>query len=376
MKAESNRSETSSGKHPRQALFSEVLDCWDRWDDHGRDANARAALCLEDRYYLLINVLGRKDAWHPWVYARCREVEKDPDGFLDIWARGHYKSTIITFAGVLQEILRNREITVGIFSHTSGVAKAFLAQIKREAEANTDLRALFPNVSYDNPGRDSPSWSLDHGIILKRSSNPKEATVEAHGLVDGQPTSKHYGLMVFDDVVVEGSVATPEQIEKTTAAWSLADNLGSRQARKWHVGTRYHFADTYSVILERGAATERIYPATDDGTLTGNPVFLSVAEWNSKKRDQLESTVACQLLANPQAGSQRMFDPNDLPMYEVRPQTLMVYLLCDPAHSLKKSSDDSAFIVVGIDTGWNKYLLDGVAHKMTLADKWRWLRDL
>ena len=125
MKAESNRSETSSGKHPRQALFSEVLDCWDRWDDHGRDANARAALCLEDRYYLLINVLGRKDAWHPWVYDRCREVEKDPDGFLDIWARGHYKSTIITFAGVLQEILRNREITVGIFSHTPGVANHF-----------------------------------------------------------------------------------------------------------------------------------------------------------------------------------------------------------------------------------------------------------
>ena len=30
----------------------------------------------------------------------------------------------------------------------------------------------------------------------------------------------------------------------------------------------------------------------------------------------------------------------------------------------------------GIDHAGNKYLLDGVAHKMDLADKWRWIRDL
>jgi hypothetical protein len=27
-------------------------------------------------------------------------------------------------------------------------------------------------------------WSLDGGIIVKRKSNPKEATVEAHGLLE------------------------------------------------------------------------------------------------------------------------------------------------------------------------------------------------
>ncbi len=373
---ESERSENNYAQHPRNAPFSELLDVWDAWDDRGRDANARAALCLEDRYYLLINVLRRSDAWHPWVYARCREVEATPDGYIDIWAREHYKSTIITFAGIIQEILRNAEITVGLFSHTNPVAKAFLAQIKREFETNEDLKQLFPDVLYDNPEKQSPSWSLDAGIIVRRQTNPKEATVEAHGLVDGQPTSRHFKLMVYDDVVTDKSVYTPEQIIRTTEAWSLSDNLGARDGRKWHVGTRYHFADTYSEIIKRGAAKARIYPATDNGQPDGKPVLFSQEVWDRKRRDQLESTLACQMLANPLAGQQRLFNVEDLREYEVRPETLMVYIMVDPARSMKKDSAHTAMAVVGLSSTGNKYLLDGYDHKMDLMERWTRMRDL
>jgi len=329
-----------------------------------------------DRYYLLVKILKRKDLLHPWLYARCREVEAAPDGYIDIWAREHYKSSIVTYGGVIQEVLRDPEITIGIFSHVKPIAKAFLAQIKREFEANEPLRHLFPEIFYEDPQRQSPSWSLDNGIIVKREGNPKEATIEAHGLVDGQPTAKHFKLLVYDDVVTQESVSTPDQIAKTTEAWSLSDNLGSIGGRKWHLGTRYHFADTYSEIIKRGAATPRIYPATDDGTPEGNPVLFPVKVWEDKKRDQLESTIATQMLANPLAGKQRMFNADDLQVYEVRPLTLMAYLLIDPARSVKKDSAHTAMVVLGVDAAGNKYLLDGVDHKMDLMERWRWMRDL
>ena len=314
--------------------FTKILSLWDQLDSNGTDVEAVAALALIDRYYLLIKLLGRGDAWHPWIYDRCREVELAPDGHLDIWGREHYKSTIITYAGTIQEILRNPEITIGLFSHTKPIAKAFMSQIKRELESNDTLKELFPDVLWNNPQKEAPTWSLDSGLIVKRKTNPKEATIEAHGLVDGQPTSRHFSLLIYDDVVTRESVSTAEQIFKTTEAWELSDNLGSMGGRKWHVGTRYSYADTYQDIIKRGAAILRHRPATDDGMITGKPVLFSQTEWERKVRDQGEATIACQMLGNPLAGHQRMFDQADLQIYEVRPETLMVYIMIDPARSI------------------------------------------
>ncbi|MEI6423969.1 MAG: hypothetical protein WCP55_17265 [Lentisphaerota bacterium] len=337
---------------------------------------AKAWLSQNDRYYLLVRTLKRVDAIHPWLYARCREVESAPNGYLDLWAREHYKSTIITFAGIIQEILKNPDITIGLFSHTKPIAKAFLRQIQKEFEQNEDLKLLFPDVLYPNPARESPSWSLDNGIVVRRKSNPKEATLEAHGLVDGQPTSKHFALLVYDDVVTIESVSTPEQIQKTTSAWEMSDNLGSAGGRKWHIGTRYSYADTYETIMERGVAVVRKYPATDNGKIDGVPVLFSQDTWDEKVKAQGEATIACQMLQDPLSGQQRMFNVEDLRYYEVRPETLNVYVLVDPARSKKKNSAKTGICVVGLDYSMNKYLLDGYDHKMDLLERWTGMRDL
>lgn len=350
--------------------FGDIIDYWDEVTHRGTDMPMVRALAMWDRYYLLVVLLNRPDALHPWIYARCREVERAPDGYLDIYGREHYKSTIVTYAGIIQEILRNPGITIGIFSHTKGIARAFLRQIKVELESNDRLKQLFPDVLYDNPQEDAPMWSLDTGMIVKRRSNPKEATIEAWGLVDGQPTSKHFELMVYDDVVTRESVSTPEQIAKTTEAWELSDNLGAQGGRKWHVGTRYSFADTYQDLMKRGAVKPRIYPATHDGTITGRPVLFSEDEWKRKVRDQGEATISCQMLANPLAGHQRMFNVEDLQVYEIRPETLAVYIMVDPARSKKADSDATAIAVIGVDYANNKYLLDGYNHKMDLMERW------
>lgn len=266
-------------------LYKEALE--------SNDTGALQRLCREDLFFLILIACKRADINKDWLYDRCREVEANPDGYLDLWAREHYKSTIITFGKTIQDILNNPEVTFGIFSHTRPIAKSFLVQIKRELEINTFLKDLFPEILYQDPAKESPRWSLDDGIVVKRQNNPKESTVEAWGLVDGQPTSKHFSHLIYNDVVTKESVSTPEMIAKVTEAWGLSLNLGSQDCKRRHEGTRYHTNDTYKTIIERDAAIPRIYPATDTGTLGGKPVLLTPQQFENKVRDMGSYVASC-----------------------------------------------------------------------------------
>ena len=101
-----NNSQTSSDEQRlaelaadlRSTPLEHLVATWDEIDNNGRDLQWMRWLGQNDRYYLLVKLLGRTDVWHPWLYARCREVEAAPDNHLDLWAREHYKSTIITFS--------------------------------------------------------------------------------------------------------------------------------------------------------------------------------------------------------------------------------------------------------------------------------------
>jgi hypothetical protein len=347
--------------------FEDVIEYWDDLTKGGKDVQAVRALALFDRYFLLVHLCGRVDLLHRWLYARCREVEREPDGCLDLWSREHGKSSIITFGGSIQEILRNPEITICIFSHTKSVARKFLEQIRTELQKNVKLHTLFPDILYKNPERESPSWSLEHGLLVKRKSNTKEKTIEASGLVDGTPVGSHYRLRIFDDTVTRESVSTPEQIQKTTEAFELADNLGMEFGRVWLCGTRYHYSDTYDAIEKKGIVKLRIYPATTTGTPEGRPVLWSEEEWTRRKKTQGPQVTATQLLLNPNAGNEGFFDVEDLQTYEIRPATLNVYIMVDPARSMKRDSDKTAIVVLGVDAGNNKYLLDGYNHRMRNA---------
>lgn len=340
------------------------------------DDRGRALLNANDRYYLLTHTLHRVDALHPWVFDRCREVEDDPDGHLDLWARYHYKSTITTFAGIIQEIIIDPEITVAILSCTQDVATPFLAQIQQELESNDDLKRIHADVFWSNPRKEAPVWSKDDGIVVKRRGNPKEATVEAHGVVDAMPTGKHFRLLNYDDLVTERLVTNAEMIKKVTERWELSDNLGSSHGtRKWHQGTRYSFGDSYGIILERKVLKERRYPATEDGTLNGKPVLLTQKRWDEVKLTQ-KSTVAAQMLLNPLAGNEATFDATKFSQYDIIPSILNVYIMIDPSKGRSRRSDRTAIAVVGIDVGGAKYLLDGVCHRMKLSKRWDFIKQL
>ncbi len=330
-----------------------------------------------DRYYLGVFLCSRHDMLHPWIYDRCREVESDRDKRLDLWARFHYKSSIITFLGTIQEVLCNPNITIGLLSFSARQAKPFLRQVMQELEVNEKLYSLYPDILWEKPRQQAPKWAENEGICVRRSANPKEQTVEAHGLVDGQPTGRHFDLIIYDDVVVQESVSTPEQISKTTTQWELSLNLGStHNPRYQYAGTRYSYGDTYGTILQRAAVKPRIHTATHNGQMDGVPVFLTEERWEEIKKTTSTYTVACQQLLNPIAGSDVAFHDEWWMEWEIRPYTMNAYLMVDPASSKKKESNRTAMAVVGVDANYNKYLLDGVCHRMSLSERWDLLKRL
>ena len=365
-------------EHLQTVSYEEAVDAYAQCHrDSNIDDSFIRTLAQCDRYYLGVFICNRHDMLHPWIYERCREVEGAKDSHLDLWARFHYKSSIITFLGCVQEVLCNPDITIGILSYSARQAKPFLRQIMQEFEGNERLQQLFPDILYEKPKQQAPKWAENEGICVKRQSNPKEQTVEAHGLVDGHPTGRHFSLIVYDDVVVQESVSTPEQIKKTTTQWELSLNLGStHDPRYQYAGTRYSYGDTYGTILQRAAVKPRIHPATYNGQMDGEPVFLQPQRWEEIKKTTSTYTVACQQLLNPIAGSDVSFKDEWWTEYEVRPYVINVYIMVDPAHSKKKESNRTAMAVVGVDSNFNKFLLDGCCHRMTLSEKWNYLKRL
>jgi len=341
--------------------------------------SVRATLGRNDLFYLGVYICGRKDLIHPWLYERIREVESNPNGYLDLWARDHYKSTIITFLLTIQDVLNDPNTTIAIFSHTQEIAAAFLRQIKQEFETNSDLKYLYPDVLYEHPAVQSPKWSEKEGLVVKRSNNPKEATIEAWGVVKGQPTSRHFKKRIYDDLVTIESVSGPEAIAKTTACFRMSDNLGSEGGIVRMVGTRYNLFDTYHDIIKAGTIKPRIHAATSDGTDDcTKAVFMTPARLTEKRRDQGAFIFHCQMLQNPRADASVGFQDAHLRYWEpIHYKNLSICIIVDPASGkLRKKNDYTAMWVLGRGGDGNWYIIDLIRDRLSLPKRVRMVMHL
>ena len=343
--------------------------------EEGNENEILARLMREDLFFLLIYGLGGNTyADNDWVYARCKQFQEDPNGHIDLWPRFHYKSTIITLAAAIQRILNNPEVTIGIFSYNRPTAKVFLRAIKTQFESNEKLKEIFPDILWKDPAKEAPKWSEDDGIVVKRKTYPREMTVEASGLVDSMPTGRHYKLRIYDDVVVPASVSSPEMIDKTTEAIELSFNLGTIDGKdeQWMVGTVYNKADTNQRLIARGAVVPRIYAATKDGTLDGEPWVMTKELLRKKIREMGSYVASCQLFNKPVLEGEEVFAPDWVEYW--RPEqdrlgTLNLYMLVDPANSKTKKSDYTVILIIGLGSDRNYYIVDGIRDKLSIRER-------
>lgn len=314
-------------------------------------------LILDSLWFVVMFVLRIEGANHKFVVDVCREVgDGSRSHTLDLWAREHYKSSVITIGETIQRILRDREERIGIFSHTRPAAKSFLRRIKQTFEGNDLLKACFPDVLYASPQNESLKWSEDDGLIVKRDGFYNEATLEAWGLLEGMPTGKHFTYRVYDDIVTMDLVNNPDTIKRLKDMFDLSQNLGTRGGSHRVVGTPYHHEDVLMYIKGKKSIkggnvyTTRLKPATVDGTPNGAPILL-----NQDKLDELkanEQMFNSQQLLNPTPMGVRKLDSSALREVnaEFIPSDIDKFMVIDPAGDDKTGRGDAwAIMVVGVE---------------------------
>lgn len=350
------------------------------------------SLVLNDLFFIVYFVIGIPIANHPFVVDSCKRVEKEVSFLptLELWARGHFKTTIAT-ARTIQRILKDPEATHAKFSHTRPIAKGMLRAIKFLFENSDLLKACFPDILYQNPQGEAPKWSEDDGIIVKRKSSKRESTVEAWGLIEGMPTSKHFDFIDYDDIETADVVENPEMIEKLKGKYDVSLNLVTKGGSHTTWGTFYSHAGCLTYVRDKeNIHGKRIYkvnliPATVDGTPTGKPVFLSQEEIDNLRSD--EYTFNCQQLLNPTPVGVRKFNSSDLIVVheDTIPGDVIKFLIVDAAGDNKgeKKGDRWAAFVLGVSPNLDNlglsdvYLLDGILSPLgeeeaplLIADMW------
>lgn len=319
---------------------------------------------------------------HPFIVDACREIEDGPEDFtLDLWARFHYKSSIITTAETIQYVAKNPELTTGIFSYANKPAKRFLFSIREICENEKLLHKCFPDIFWENPQKEAPLWSIDEGIILGRNSNRREPTVSSYGLTEGMPTGSHFERRIYDDIVTEDIADSADVMEKVKEKFDSSQNLTTDGGTHRVTGTPYHHNDPLNYIKKKVDIYDstklayhiRTKKASHDGSINGRPVLLTQVTYDKLK---LTSTFPCQQLLDPTPQGLRRLDSTMFLDIEPQfvPDNLYKFMIVDPAGDKDSGSikrDNWAIGVFGVepfadDMGLSKvFLLDAIIEPLS-----------
>lgn len=289
---------------------------------------------------------------HPWLFKRCREIQAEPDGFLDLWPRYHFKTALITQSYPLWELAADSSLTFAIITYKKELAgESMIIQPKNEMQDNHLLPMLYPESFWRDPERQSPLWKAD-ALCLPRALNPKEPTFCVLSVGAGG-TSYHVDRRLWDDLVTEKAVENRQAIDKVTNSWKSFTGIAADDTRDRACGTHWAVNDTYRYILDLGAWKLRYHDLYEDDGVT--PVLRS-KEWCDDWKLKMGSFNFAAQMRNRPASAQvqgfklewwNTFDE----VTEDRAKGCNIYIFVDTARVDKPNSDYSAIAVVGLMRG-------------------------
>jgi predicted phage terminase large subunit-like protein len=291
---------------------------------------------------------------------------------LALLPRGVLKTTEITIGFVLQWFLVYPESRVLIDSETSTNSGGFLAEIKGHLEGNDAYREIFRachGVYPDANAKDKNTrWNTSAVDLACRTKPRKEPSIDTGG-VDTTKNSRHYDLIIFDDLHSEINTQTKEQIEKVKTHWKLAYSLLDPGCPVIVIGTRWDFDDLYQMIIDEHRDKFNIIARSAIG-VDGELLYaakLDRAFLDNKRELQGSYIFSCQYQNEPVDADTAKFKREYFQYRswkEVDGIPINWYLTIDPGGDGKKS-DYVALVLSGMDYQDNLYVRYVVKAKMT-----------
>lgn len=333
--------------------------------------NARRLIVEHNRIDLLMRLLGYDV--RPYHLAMLRWQFMHPEN-LQLVFRGAGKSTACTVVKAIHLIAKNRNIRILIASKSATNAEGFLKEIKGHIEG--DFLAELFGPFYD--ANKVPKWDTKEIEVLGRTTRAKESTITCVG-AEGTIVSKHYDVILSDDLVDENNSRTPHMRAKTRTWFfkTLLPCLEPPDSRVPHrgehhmEGTRYHFDDLYNTLMEGSLKdhVHRILPYDDQGR-TVWPEKFTMAWFRKIKEGSGTIIFNSQYLNDVEAMKGEVFDYDDCPRVTLEeiPRQLDYYMGVDLAIKLTEKNDYFAIVVVG-RSGKEYYVVDAFFDRLRVGQQ-------
>ncbi len=367
-----------SAKRFKAAERSELVEYYQQYRAMGNEWLKRQIIDNNRIDILAVAILGYQV--QPFHLALLRFQFEHPDS-LQLVFRGAGKSTMCTITKVIHLLLKNPNLRILIASKTTTNAEAFLKEIKGHFEENERLAEIF-GLYYDP--RLVAKWDNKEIEVLPRTVKTKEASVTCAG-VEGTIVSKHYDVIIADDLVDEDNARTAHMRDKTRTWYyqtldpTLEPPDGDVEHRgEYHrLGTRYHFEDLYGhLIANELAEHHQVIPGLDATQRSPWPEKYPPA-WFAEKRKKAGIIIFnAQYQCDTEAMKGEVFRYDDCQLVDASsvPDDLRIFMGVDLAISEKESADHFAIAVIGLDDDDKRYVLDFYDGQLRFNDQTRMIK--
>jgi phage terminase large subunit-like protein len=370
--------DTSVATTDRDRLIQNIIET-----DEIQKETIRRFILANSRLDILVKFLGYDLRDHHAAYAEyMRRVRqrKRKRGLL-LAPRGSGKSTICNTCYVVLRLLQDPNLKILIGSRTMEQAMAFLSAIKGNFEKEQVIE-----VFGDMRG---PKWDEKAIDIVGGDRGHKEHSIHVAG-ADGSVVSKHFDIIIADDLVEEKNAKTELQRETVRKFFykSLLPCLKSG-GELWVLGTKYHPEDLYTHLDEKDLTFKNsivVFPGVfdketgemvdlvqrEDGTFevpehatVWDPEGFPEEEVCSRRAGMTQGDFESQYQNRSDMLRGDFFDADTFQYYTESPKQLIrqydlaVWTGVDLAISESDQADEFAIVTVGIERAtMHVYILD------------------